>query len=86
MRTVLLLSLVIISLLGCNDGDFQPSTFNFDAATIQRCNTFLLKINRNEALFLEVPEKFIHSRGNPRKSTQNSSYRQSKQSCLSRIF
>lgn len=42
----------------CDDGDLKLESFNFDAATIQKCptKTFLYKINSNEMLVLNIPE------------------------------
>lgn len=45
-------------LFSCDDGDIIEETFNFSAATVQKCSTgdVLYKISDNEALLLSTPE------------------------------
>ncbi len=56
----------IFLLYGCNDGDLQIETLDFDSFDIQNCETVdvavenvLFKINSDEALILELPVNLL---------------------------
>ncbi len=67
MKKSWLFSLVFIFILnGCNDGDLQIETLDFDSFDIQNCETVeiaienvLFKINSDEALILELPANLL---------------------------
>jgi len=58
----ILFCLLSVVCIGCDDGDLQIETLDFDNATIQVCNpvtidvaNVLFKLNSTEALILELP-------------------------------
>jgi hypothetical protein len=53
--------LLVISLFGCDDGDFNIETFDFSTVSSASCNSgasgfFVYKINGSEVLLLQIPE------------------------------
>lgn len=81
MKKVFGLLVFVLLLSGCDDGDIVLQSFNFDAATIQKCTDkdLLFKINDEELLLIDIaPENFpneITPVGSPRIVTISSSNR-----------
>jgi len=60
----LVLVLVLLGFMSCDDGDLTVETLDFDSATISSCTTspgveLLFKINDVDALILELPSTLL---------------------------
>ncbi len=56
MKRFLLIFCLALFINACDDGEVTVSSFNFDNATINKCNNVLYKLNKNEVLFLSLPD------------------------------
>lgn len=64
MRRILGLICLTLLMLGCDDGEFSVTTFNFQTQNLSKCdkNTFLYKVEGNETMILEIPlSNFKHN-------------------------
>lgn len=60
MKKIVSLVLLTFILNGCDDGDLNIDTINFDDATVQSCtNGIIYKLNANESMLLQMPEGSI---------------------------
>lgn len=55
MKKILGILAFAMLLNGCDDGEIEVQTLNFDDATTQSCGNIIYKLNDTEALFFEIP-------------------------------
>lgn len=67
MKHFFYLILSLVFFISCDDGDLITQNFNFETATIQKCDLapILFKINDNEALILNTPANSIENKETP---------------------
>ncbi len=66
MRRIIGFICLALFMLGCDDGDFSVTTFNFPSLNLNRCsdNSFIYNVNQNEVLLLDIPlNNFVNIEG-----------------------
>ena len=55
MKKILQLSLFLIFLNACDDGNVAVETINFDDVTANSCGEIIYKLKDEESLFMNIP-------------------------------